>query len=192
MSESNSGDGAAGTAVQGDGHRRFKPVRTLILVLLLLDVIGIGLTEFAQRYSHWYWLAMVVLTGVACAFIARFGSSSAELNTVRKIRMEVLFWLGVLVAVNLVYFMYGAGRLDSENTGLVILLLLALSTFLAGLRLGWQLCLLGGLLAVALVFATYLEEYLWLVLLVGLGAGTVMYVRLRQRGTPEAGVTTRP
>ena len=51
------------------------------------------------------------------------------------------------------------GRLDNENTGLVILLLLALSVFMAGIHLGWRLCLMGGVLGTALVAAAYLEEY---------------------------------
>jgi hypothetical protein len=150
-----------------------------MLGLLLLDVIGIGVTEFAMNFSHWYWLAMVVVTGFACAFIVRFRAHREDLNTTGMMKNEVLFWLAVLIAVNLVYFLFQAGRLNSENTGLVILLLLALSTFLAGLRLGWQLCLLGSVLGAALVFATYLEEFLWLLLLAGLVVVAVLYFRSR-------------
>ncbi len=57
------------------------------------------------------------------------------LSATAIIKKEALRWLGVLLAVQLVYFLFHAGRLDSENTGLVILLILALATFLAGLRL---------------------------------------------------------
>jgi len=96
---------------------------------------------------------------------------------------EVSIWLSVLVAVNLVYFLLHAGRLDSENAGLVILLILALATFLAGLRLGWRLCLPGVFLAGALVLATYLEEFLWISLLVVLAAAVVLYVVARRKTT---------
>ena len=63
------------------------------------------------------------------------------------------------------YLLLSAGRLDSENTGLIILLLLALTVFVSGTHLGWRLCLVGALLAVALVMATYLEEFTWLFVL---------------------------
>jgi hypothetical protein len=66
------------------------------------------------------------------------------------------------MAVQLVYLMLHAGRLNNENTGLIILLLLALTVFVSGTHLGWRLCLVGVLLAVALVMATYLEEFTWL------------------------------
>jgi hypothetical protein len=80
----------------------------------------------------------------------------------------LLHWAGLLVAVRLVYEMLHKGRLDNENTGLVILLLLALSVFIAGIHLGWRLCLVGGFLGAALVAATYLEEYVWVLVIIGL------------------------
>lgn len=103
------------------------------------------------------------------------------------IKNEVLTWLGVLVAVNLVYFLFHSGRLDSENTGLVILLILALATFLAGLRLGWRLCILGLLLGGALILATYLEEFLWIVLMVVVAAAAGIYLLARYQSNPEDG-----
>ncbi len=51
----------------------------------------------------------------------------------------MLHWIGLVVAVQLVYLLLHIGRLDNENTGLIILLLLALTTFLAGIHLGWRL-----------------------------------------------------
>jgi hypothetical protein len=88
-----------------------------------------------------------------------------------------------LVAVNLVYFLLHSGRLDSENTGLVILLILALATFLAGLRLDWRLCILGVLLGGTLILATYLEEFLWVVLMVVVAAAAGIYFMARYKTT---------
>jgi hypothetical protein len=169
--------------VSSNDKGSMRPVGKVMIALLLLDVIGIGVTQFAMDFSQWYWLGMVVVTGLACAFIVRFRGHNDELNTAGMLRDEILFWLAVLGAVNLVFFLYQAGRLDSENSGLVILLILALSTFLAGLRLGWQLCLLGGTLAAALVVAAYLEQFLWLLLLGGLVTVAVLYFLSRARGS---------
>ena len=99
------------------------------------------------------------------------------------VAMILLGLLAVFVAVNLVYFLFHSGRLDSENTGLVILLILALATFLAGLRLGWRLCILGFLLGSTLILATYLEEFLWIVLLVVVVAAAGIYFMARYKTT---------
>ena len=109
-----------------------------------------------------------------------------RLTATTIVKTEVLIWLSVLVAVNLVYFLFHSGRLDSENTGLVILLILALATFLAGLRLGWRLCILGALLGGALILATYVEEFLWIVLVVVVAAAAAVYFMARYKSKPKA------
>jgi hypothetical protein len=153
----------------------------IMILLVLLDIIGIGITDFAPQSSHWYWLAMVIVTGIASIFMEWSYAREKGPGIAAALKYQMLLWLGVLIAVNLVYFMLHSGRLDSENTGLVILLILALATFLAGLRLDRKLCLLGIFMAGVLILATYLEEFLWIVLLVVLAAAAATYFMARHR-----------
>ena len=90
-----------------------------------------------------------------------------------------MLWFGLLVAVRLVYLLLHAGRLDNENTGLIILLLLALTTFFAGIHLGWRLCLVGGFLGAALVAATYLEEYVWMLVIIAMVILAIVFLLKR-------------
>jgi len=41
----------------------------IVVVLIGLSIIGVGITDFAPAASHWYWLAMVPLFGLACIFV---------------------------------------------------------------------------------------------------------------------------
>jgi hypothetical protein len=157
------------------------PDAGIMMLLVLPAIVGIGMTDFAPLFSHWYWLAMVVVTGIACSFMQWSRAREKGLGIAAILKNEALIWFSVLLAVNLVYFLLHSGRLDSENTGLVILLILALATLLAGLRLGWQLCLLGGLLGGALILATYLEEFLWIVLMVVLATAAAVYFVARYK-----------
>jgi hypothetical protein len=83
------------------------------------------------------------------------------------------------VAVQLVYLLLRSGRLDDENTGLIILLLLALATFFAGINLDWRLLIVGAILGTVLVGAAYLETYFWIFLLVAIAviAAFLLYKR---------------
>jgi hypothetical protein len=155
-----------------------------MILLVLLSIVGIGITDFAPLSSHWYWLAMVVITGIACVAMEWTRARETGRSIAAILKSEVVIWLSVFVAVNLVYFLFRAGRLDSENTGLVILIILALATFQAGLRLGWRLCILGVLQGGALMLATYLEEFLWIVLMVVLVAAAALYFKTRNKSTP--------
>jgi len=163
------------TGIRNTLKRYLGPDGVIMILLVLLAIVGIGFTDFSPLTSHWYWLAMVVVVGIACIVMEWSRSRKKGLSAATIVKKEVFIWLGVLVAVNLVYFLFQSGRLDSENTGLVILLILALATFLAGLRLDWRLCLLGVLLGGALILATYMEEFLWIVLLVVLAVAAGIY-----------------
>ena len=83
------------------------------------------------------------------------------------------------------YLLLHAGRLDSENTGLIILLLLSLTVFGSGIYLGWRLCLVGACLALALVLATYLEEFVWLFVIVMVVGAVAIYFSLKFRSTKK-------
>jgi len=82
-------------------------------------------------------------------------------------------WLSLAVGVLLIYLLQHSGRLNSENTGLVILLMLAMTTFAAGVQLGPLVMLLGCFLALALVLTAYLKSYVWLIMI---GVAVVMAV----------------
>ncbi|MFZ0133568.1 MAG: hypothetical protein WAK95_13600 [Desulfobacterales bacterium] len=83
-----------------------------LVLLVLLSVVGIGITDFAPQFSHWYWLAMVAATGVVCLVMEWSRARKNGLGATTIVKKEVSIWLSVLVAVNLVYFLLHAGRLD--------------------------------------------------------------------------------
>jgi prolipoprotein diacylglyceryltransferase len=186
MTDADTGSLSKETGIRNTLKRYLGPDGVIMILLVLLSIVGIGITDFSPLLSHWYWLAMVVVIGIACIVMEWSRARKKSLNATTLIKKEVFIWLGVLVAVNLVYFLFHSGRLDSENTGLVILLILALATFLAGLRQDWRLCLLGVFLGGALILATYLEEYLWIVLMVVLAAAACVYFVARYKSAPEA------
>ena len=179
MTDADTGSLSKETGIRNTLKRYLGPDGVIMILLVLLSIVGIGITDFSPLLSHWYWLAMVVVIGIACIVMDWSRARKKGLNATTIVKKEVFIWLSVLVAVNLVYFLFHSGRLDSENTGLVILLILALATFLAGLRQDWRLCLLGVLLGGALILATYLEEFLWIVLMVVLAAAAGIYFMAR-------------
>jgi len=185
MTDTNTGSLPKETGIRNTLKRFLGPDGVIMILLVLLAIVGIGITDFSPQLSHWYWLAMVVVIGIACIVMEWSRARKKGLSATTIVKKEVFIWLCVLVAVNLVYFLFHSGRLDSENTGLVILLILALATFLAGLRQDWRLCLLGVLLGGALILATYMEEFLWIVLMVVVAAAAGIYFLARLKAAPE-------
>jgi hypothetical protein len=177
MSEESATPVSKDSAIKKGWRHRFLGIyEIVIIVLIALSIIGIGITDFSPAASYKYWVAMVPIFCGACLILewSRVRGKGAKWTTI--LRTQLLHWVGLLVAVRLVFEMLHKGRLDNENTGLVILLLLALSTFIAGIHLGWRLCVVGGFLGAALVAATYLEEYVWLLLIIGLAVLAIVFL----------------
>jgi len=177
MPEENSTPVSKDAAIGKDRLPRFLGIYEIVIMMLItLSIIGIGITDFSPADSYKYWVAMVPIFCGACLILEWSRVRGKGFKWTTLLRTQLLHWVGLLVAVRLVFEMLHKGRLDNENTGLVVLLLLALSTFIAGIHLGWRLCLVGVFLAVALVAATYLEEYVWVLLIIGLAILVVVFV----------------
>ena len=80
---------------------------------------------------------------------------------------QALHWLALALAVYLVFMLEQTGRLNREDAGLVALLALSLTTLLAGVHFDWRLMLLGGVLGVTAACAAFVEEFFWILLIVG-------------------------
>ena len=163
--------------------RLFGLYEIILIMLILLAIIGIGITDFSPAESHRYWFAMVPVFAGACLILewSRARGKGQKWTTI--LRTQVLLWLGLLLAVRLAYLLLHTGRLDNENTGLIILLLLALTTFFAGIHLGWRLFIVGIFLGVALIGAAYLEEFVWMFLIIALVVVAIVLLLKRYAGT---------
>lgn len=162
--------------------RLFGLYEIILIVLILLAIIGIGITDFSPADGHRYWFAMVPVFAGACLMLewSRARGKGQKWTTI--LRSQLLLWLGALLAVRLVYLLLHTGRLDNENTGLIILLVLALTTFFAGIHLGWRLFIVGIFLGVALIGAAYMEEFVWIFLIIAIVVIAILLLLKRFAG----------
>ena len=76
-----------------------------------------------------------------------------------------------MITVLGVYLLLNTGRLNYESTGLIF----GFSLFLDGRNFGWRISLLGILVGCTAIVAAYIEEYIWVVLLVSLCLWGITY-----------------
>ena len=86
-----------------------------------------------------------------------------------------------MITVSGVYLLLYTGRLNYESTGLIIELILGFSLFLDGRNLGWRYSLLGILVGGTAIVAAYVEEYIWVILLVSLCLWGITYYWEKRR-----------
>lgn len=149
------------------------PLEEILLILMLFfSILGVIITDFSPQEAYLYWLAMIPLFGVA-AMIAGWAQarhqSHAEGYSFRILfRIQSLHWGGSFAAVIALFMLGERNFLSAEATGLVMLLILALTTFLDGIRIGWRFALAGIFLGVTTMVMAYTQQFLWIIMILAI------------------------
>ena len=147
-------------------------------VVLVLTLIGVGYTSFTKRPTTAYWEFLVPVTGALCIW-SGWRSAREKKEELRLIWTQVAHWLAFFAAMNLLLLPSVQDMVNADATGLAILLLLALGTFVAGVHIpAWEVCILGVVMALFVPAIAWIEEAALIVLLaliVLIGAGMMFW-----------------
>jgi hypothetical protein len=151
-------------------------------VVWILTVFGVGYTSIAKQALIAYWELLAVVIGILCV-ITGWRYASDRNSRLRLILTQALHWLAILVAMNLILLPSVQTMLNVDATGLAILMLLAMGTFIAGVHtFDWQVSLLGAAMALCVPGIAWIERSAFLVLLIVVavvGIGLAVWLRLR-------------
>jgi hypothetical protein len=148
--------------------RRFHIEEAILVLLLILSLVGIGIMDFSPADGYGYWLIMV-LVFCLCAMIIGWLQSKHRSDDFKIIlREQSIHWFTSLLVVGGAFLIHQSGRIAEEDAGLIILLILSLSTILDGLRVGWRFSLVGLFLGVAAVVSVYTPHFLWVELTIAI------------------------
>jgi hypothetical protein len=149
--------------------RKFHIEEAILILLLLLSLVGIGITDYSPADGYGYWIIMVLVFAMFAILIAWLQSKHRSSDFKKILREQSMHWATSLLVVGGAFLIQKSGRMLPENAGLVILLILSLSTILDGLRVGWRFSLVGLFMGVSAVIAAYTEHFLWIELLIAIG-----------------------
>jgi hypothetical protein len=152
----------------------------ILFIVFALSLIGMGITDFSPLESHRYWVVMIILLAIASIGLG-WSKEEDQGNIVKLTVRQLIHWGATLITVLGVYLLLYTGRLNYESTGLIIELILGFSLFLDGRNLGWRISLLGILVGCTAIVAAYVEEYIWVVLLVSLSLWVIIYFLEKRR-----------
>jgi hypothetical protein len=141
--------------------RRFHIEEAILVLLLILSLVGIGIMDFSPADGYGYWLIMVLLFGLSAMIIGWVQSKHRSDDFKIILREQSIHWLTSLLVVGGLFLIHQSGRIDEQDAGRIILLILSLSTILDGLRVGWRFSLVGLFLGVAAVVSVYTLHFLW-------------------------------
>jgi hypothetical protein len=136
------------------------------IAVLALAIVGVAYTNMAHQPLVGYWEFLALATGVVCVF-AEWPKLDDGQSRFRLIWTQSAHWVAVLVAMNIMLLSGVQQFVPAPATSLVLLLLLALGTFLAGLNLSLlPICFLGLALALAVPVVSWLKQSILFLVLI--------------------------
>ncbi|RZN35946.1 hypothetical protein [Bradyrhizobium sp. Leo121] len=174
MSETNGQRSEGAPASTGSGRADLLWRRLPYVVALVLAIAGVAYTNISHQPLVGYWEFLALAVAVVCVVTKwpELGSKQAQF---RLIWTQALHWVAVLVTMNIMLVSSVQQLLPTPATSLVLLTLLALGTFLAGLSLlSPQICFLGIAMGAAVLALSWLKQsviffLLAAVFLIGIG-----------------------
>ena len=163
------------------------------VVALVLAIAGVAYTNVSHQPLVGYWEFLALAIGVVCVITKWHETESREAHF-RLIWTQALHWVAVLVTMNIMLVSGVQQLLPTPATSLVLLTLLALGTFLAGVSLlSLQIAFLGLAMGVAVPAISWLQQsviffLLGAVLLIGLG---ITFWLRQDRQPPAASAETK-
>ncbi|MGH6812663.1 MAG: hypothetical protein ACREDM_10050 [Methylocella sp.] len=134
--------------------------------MLALAIFGVAYTSIAQQAMTTYWIALAPFFAVICV-ITRWRDVEGTAPHWQLIQTEALHWIAVMLGMSLVLVADVKRMMNADASALMVLTLLALGTFTAGVHVAaWRICLVGAVLALAVPAVAWLEQATLLLLLV--------------------------
>lgn len=132
----------------------------LFILRLVLSLLGALIAHSFRHTGHDYWLLMMLLFSLIALAPSYYQVKKNKSH--RKLFFDqVMHWAGGLFAATVVYAYHASGRIYHEEAGLIVLLMLALTTYLDGIKSGWRSCFIGVFLGLTAICIAYFDDYIW-------------------------------
>jgi hypothetical protein len=137
------------------------------LVVLALAIFGVAYSNFSGAPINGYWEFLAIAMGLLCIFLGWPKAPDRE-TRFRLVWTQVAHWVAIIVAMNLVLLQGFQQLMPVQAVGLILMLLLGVGTFLAGISmLSLRICFLGLAMALSIPAMTWLKQASLLLLLAG-------------------------
>jgi hypothetical protein len=177
------------TEVDGPSSKAsFLQRRLPYIVVLALAIAGVAFTNISTQPLTGYWEFMALVTGILCVVTEWKGTADRQAR-LKLIQTQALHWVAILVTMNIVLLSGVRVMLPAPATSLVLLTLLALGTFLAGVNLpSLPICFLGLAMALVVPAIAWLKQsalFLVLAAIFLIGLGVVFWPRRLNDRSPS-------
>ena len=156
------------------------------LAVLALAIFGVAYSNFSGHPINGYWEFLAIAMGLLCIFVGWAKAPGRE-SRLRLVWTQVAHWVAIIVAMNLVLLQGFQQLMPVQAVGLILMLLLGVGTFLAGVNLmSLRISFLGLAMALSIPAMTWLKQASLLLVLAGVAIAGLA-VAFWPRGRRDSG-----
>lgn len=133
-------------------------------ILLLLGFCGVILTDVSKTGAWQYWRLLVIVYAVLSIGLSIHLRKRGWKSTLFTVWHEIAHWFGLIGALTVVSYSVTTGLIGRFEASVLTLLLLALTTYLAGIYTEPTFIFLGLMLGSFAAVITFLDAYLYNIL----------------------------
>jgi hypothetical protein len=159
----------------------------------LISFFGYAIIDFAPEKTGLYWMVAGPLGGIASGVLGSRGQRRAGQVSNQEGLIEFLHWMGLFVGILALIPLVVTGRLDAPELPRVILLLVGLAYWTAGVHLDRRMLPVAAVMLLLYGFTVFWAElpYLWSLTAAGLAgslavAGIFAAARARRAAAGRA------
>lgn len=179
-----SGHGSSGAETpSGPNDEGFWARELPYVAILILTLGGVAYGAMTRSSLAVFW-EIVALVSCGVGIFSGWSRAAGKEDHIRLVWTQVLHWGAFLAAMNLVFLPSVQAVADADSTSLIVLLLLALGTFVAGVHTAsWRMGLNGLVMGLCVPAAAWLDQSALFVALlavaVAMVAGLLLWARSR-------------
>ena len=136
----------------------------LYIFMVAWAVCGLAYTDIVPSHSVSFWLITTVLFAII-AIVHVFRSGAANRSSLAL--KQLAHWGAFFAAMVLLHSQLVVDLVAGDPSVIVVLILLALATFLDGVYVDWRFCVVGLVLASGSLIVAWLDDWALLLTLAG-------------------------
>ena len=165
-------------------HHHWKMRFMVAIIMLGLSFVGLVVSDLWTNGAWDYWRWMVPVFAALCLFLSWYLRHKQKVMSATTIWHELVQWFGLFLAVFLISMFVNIGLMGRFEAGLIVLVFLALNTFITGIYVESTFFIIGILLGLFAAAAAIMAEYLYTVMLpITIGVAILLIWVSRKRRT---------
>ena len=136
----------------------------IYIFMIAWAVVGLAYTDIVPSHSVTFWLLTTVLFAIV-AIVHVFRSGADDRGSLAL--KQLAHWGAFFAAMVLLHSQLVQDLVAGDPSVIVVLILLALATFLDGIYVDWRFCVVGLVLASGSLIVAWLDDWALLLTLAG-------------------------